>query len=72
MSVDKKIRVKGSAKQYKLRAGPTGGERLWTRCVRLQLAALRLAKKATPEQAWAARLAEELGAIERPPSLQTL
>jgi hypothetical protein len=52
-----KIRVKGSAKQYKRGPGPTGAARLAQRAQRLALDAARLARR---EDAYAARLRELL------------
>jgi hypothetical protein len=43
--LDEKIRVKGSAKQYKRGPGPTGAARLERRVHRLALDALRLARR---------------------------
>jgi hypothetical protein len=52
-----KIRLKGSAKQFKRGPGPTGAARLARRVHRLALDAARLARK---QDAYAARLFDHL------------
>jgi len=55
-----KIRLKGSAKQYKRGPGPTGAARLERRVHRLALAAARLARHEDRDQVYAARLRDVL------------
>jgi hypothetical protein len=55
-----KIRLKGSAKQFKRAPGPTGAARLEQRVHRLALDAARLARKHDHDQGYASRLLEIL------------
>jgi hypothetical protein len=55
-----KIRLKGSAHEFKRAPGPTGAARLERRVHRLAVDAARLARKPDEDQGYAARLLEVL------------
>lgn len=64
-SVDRKIIVKGSAKDYKRGPGLTKRARLYRSLVRLQLSAARLGRTNEPDAMWAACLSCDLVELTR-------